>query len=85
VSDRPTLRPSASQAALQAVQDLIADLVAAHDRGDPGFSAEARERVLMAYLRGQRSLRAPWDGEATPVVDVLEDTNPGFLRPRKPR
>jgi hypothetical protein len=86
----------AAQKARLEVADLIAKLTA--DRVCPQCghiasgrdSAEVREAMLVAYLRGQRSEKPLYpDNERTPRVEMIEvdasemDTSPG--RPRSIR
>ncbi len=60
------------------VADLVARLVAGGTD-----EAEARETLLLAYLRGSRSRSVAWDDDQTPVVHVIEvdpseaETTPG--------
>ena len=74
----------AAAAHRRVIADLIADLIATHERYPNNFATAAREKVLEAYLRGLRKRQAqPWAAERpTPVVHV-DDTRSGSRTRRR--
>lgn len=73
---RDTLRPTSSTAIALSVEDLIVEVIAAHDRGDPHFATIARESMLAIVKRMTPSPppkpHGPWDDEVTRDVGTRD-------------